>query len=553
MYRIVDNDRISARQTYRLFLFDLIGASTLLVPSFVAGKPGPVGVLSILLGAAAVLFYHAFLTRAMECMGDNCRKKWVRLMERIFYGTVSALTAGYVAHLFARLMCRMLICEVAFWQVLLLLLLPAGYSVLGSVESRARTYEILFWPVLLCLFGALFLALGDIQYPYYEISSLPTGKEVFSGAYLVFLTFGAVAYMPFFRSHILHKRQLCAGVKMAILTAIGILIALYLVLVGNFGGRALGNMDYPAVVLLENIQFTGGFVKRLDAFMVAIWFFTLYAILNLNLYWGREMLIAGLKEISCTPLQKMIKNKHFSLGATCFFLLNTFGTALLLENMEGFRRLMQIFLRYGVGPGLILIPLLCVAGCGATELESRSFPMLLAVDREFSDAALEERVGVACVMPVLRSEPDAATVAAAETSGMVWKSDFGGALMACGEEMEKTPDLRHLKVLLLSRSYWEDAQAMADLLDYLRQEPDIPRNTYVCVTENVEEVLALEASLPEDLGSYVEELLEKKAGNQELAWLTTGKMLDEQENRILKFPLPALLVNNSKLSVHTSP
>ena len=125
--------------------------------------------------------------------------------------------------------------------------------------------------------------------------------------------------------------------------------------------------------------------------------------------------------------------------------------------------------------------------------------------------------------------------------------------MACGEEMEKTPDLRHLKVLLLSRSYWEDAQAMADLLDYLRQEPDIPRNTYVCVTENVEEVLALEASLPEDLGSYVEELLEKKAGNQELAWLTTGKMLDEQENRILKFPLPALLVNNSKLSVHTSP
>lgn len=549
MNQIVDNNRISYRQTYRLFLFDIIGVSTLLVPSFVAGEAGPVGVCAILLGAVLILLYYLLMKKAMDSMGNRCRCRWISILVRVVYGTVATTTAGYVAYLFAELMCKMLIKEASYWQVLFLLLIPSGYSVLGSIESRARTYEILFWPVLLCLFAAMFLALGDIQYQYYEIVELPGPGKVLRGAYLTFLTFGAVAYLPFFRGHVMHRKRLCGCVFWAILTGIGILLALYLVLVGSFGGRMLGTMDYPAVVLLENIQFTGGFVKRLDAFMVAIWFFTLYAMLNLNLFWGREMLLAGLKEL---PVRLRIGEKKLALVATVFLLANIFGTAMLIANMETFKRIIQGFFWYAVGPLMILIPVLCLVGCGATELEARSFPLLVAVDEKPGDIAGKIYVGVSYVMPILRSEPDASTVASEPETGMVWKSDFGGAMMACQDEMEKIADFNHLKVVLVSEAFWEDSESMGDLVDYLRQESEFPRNTYICVAKDVEEVLDLGESLATDLGTYLEEMIEKKAKEEDITWLTMGKLMDEQVNHTLEFDVAKIRVNNSKLSVNTS-
>jgi hypothetical protein len=41
---------------------------------------------------------------------------------------------------------------------------------------------------------------------------------------------------------------------------------------------------------MSMIQFKGGFLKRLDAIMLAVWFFTLFALLSLNLYYGSLLL-----------------------------------------------------------------------------------------------------------------------------------------------------------------------------------------------------------------------------------------------------------------------
>ena len=40
---------------------------------------------------------------------------------------------------------------------------------------------------------------------------------------------------------------------------------------------------------MSTIQFEGNFLKRMDALMLAVWFFTLYALMNLHLHYGVRM------------------------------------------------------------------------------------------------------------------------------------------------------------------------------------------------------------------------------------------------------------------------
>ena len=63
-----------------------------------------------------------------------------------------------------------------------------------------------------------------------------------------------------------------------------------MLLVGNFGVNSLANLRFPVITLMSTIQFEGNFLKRMDALMLAVWFFTLYALLNLHLHYGVRML-----------------------------------------------------------------------------------------------------------------------------------------------------------------------------------------------------------------------------------------------------------------------
>ena len=58
----------------------------------------------------------------------------------------------------------------------------------------------------------------------------------------------------------------------AIFTYAGILFLLYAVLLGNFGKYSLSEIEFPAVVLMSDVQIKGSFFKRADALMLSVWF-----------------------------------------------------------------------------------------------------------------------------------------------------------------------------------------------------------------------------------------------------------------------------------------
>ena len=61
-----DNNKISIRQIFRLFVFDFVGESTLILPSALAGFSGNDGLFSILLGGVLGSLYLCYLTWVMN-------------------------------------------------------------------------------------------------------------------------------------------------------------------------------------------------------------------------------------------------------------------------------------------------------------------------------------------------------------------------------------------------------------------------------------------------------------------------------------------------------
>ena len=64
----VNNGKISSRQTMRLFVFDLMGIATLLLPPYLAKLCGASGIYAILIGTGCGYVYLLYLGWVMKKM-----------------------------------------------------------------------------------------------------------------------------------------------------------------------------------------------------------------------------------------------------------------------------------------------------------------------------------------------------------------------------------------------------------------------------------------------------------------------------------------------------
>lgn len=530
-----DNKRISGRQAFRLLTYDLLGLGTLLAPTVIGRTAGRDGIFCIAIGLLAALLYLKLLS---GILGDMKEDYAVYLREQLgrFCGNLVlagylvyfVLLAAYTAYMFANLVLTNLLREESFWLVLILILLLSCYSLWEGLEGRARVYEILFWIIMIPFFLMLFSALDEIKVDYWTpiFSADPGG--VISGSYYVFLMLAPVFLMLFLGGSVKKKEALTAAARRALLLVVGIHAALYLILLGIFGANALGTMKFPAVTLMSSVRISGGFLKRTDAFMFAVWFFTLYALLNSMSYYGAMML----KELTAyKKAQKERKAERVATAAVLAAVLAAAGTfyrsAVILKDYEA-------FLWYVGTPFVVLAPLLAkccsffrkrgareklgakgravgmllfvlaagtvLSGCGTAELEERSFPIEAAV----KDTDLFEQ-----------------------------------AWLEASEGGNRVIDYNHLKVVIISQSLLEDQEAAQELLVMLEKKTDVPRSTYVVAAKEPEEILSLESG-GESIGNYLEQLFENVSEVKKTAYPTLGTMYQEQQNRQETLMIPVV-------------
>lgn len=294
----VNNGKISSRQTMRLYVFDLMGIATLLLPPYLAILCGANGIYAILIGTGCGFAFLFYLGWIMKKMGtdfgtylNTCTKPWVGKLIFCWIFFHSIFTAGFCAYVFTNLMKYSLVQDASYFLILFLIVLAAAYAVSGGIESRARAYEVLFWFILVPYMAMMLATVRNVKLRYLAPVLQWDSTNLGKGIYLVFLLLTPLFFSLFLigEKEKNYGRNIVKTIFFSILLSGIILLGSYVLLLGNFGVDSLASLRFPIVTLMSTIQFEGNFLKRMDALMLAVWFFTLYALLNLHLHYAVRM------------------------------------------------------------------------------------------------------------------------------------------------------------------------------------------------------------------------------------------------------------------------
>ena len=524
-----ENNQISGRQVFRLLTYDFLGMGTLLLPTMLADTAGRDGIFCILAGILSTFLYLKLLRYLLKGMKtsypDFLKQKCGKVCGYVLWGgyfLYFILMASYTAYLFSTLMLNGLVENVSFYLVLMLILLLAFYGMAGGIEGRARVYEILFWFLMIPLFLMLFAACREVKPAYWSPVFVADGKEVLSGSYYVLFCYSMVSIVLFLKEYVADRRKCVGAAEKAVWFSGGVFAVLYLILIGLFGAEALAQMKFPAVTMMSRVQITGGFLKRTDAFMFSIWFFTLYAMLNSMVFYSGNLAAKVIRDCG-----GYLEGKKRMLPYLILLLL-VYGVTVLFYRNQQFLDCVT-FLLWKIGtPFVVGVPvLLCLTGerkkhnkkvrvlvlvlvcflfgclflqgCNVAELEDKAFPVLLNI----------------------RDQDDFQNV---------WLNhEYAG---------NKEVDYNHLKVVLIERSFLEKEAEVEDMLSMLEQEKEVPWNAYVMTTESCDRLAQTEGELDVLLGNYLEELLENTSGIDQKAYPTLGMLYEERVNHLETLYIP---------------
>lgn len=292
-----ENRQISKRQIRRLLIYDLFGIGTLLLPVFLTEFAGRDGIFCIFGAWLLLLCYLKFL----EKMKQGVKKNYTEYLKQnvgnfvskfflVIYFIYAVLFGAYALFTSASVIQRCLLREESFWLITFFLCLIGAYGVYAGMEGRARVYELLFWFLMLPLFLMLLFSMSQIHAEYWCPIFDTGSKNMAHGIYLVVIFCGVLFLLPFLFGFARQKNQVVSAARQALAFFSIINVTVILILMGIFNVGALKEQRFPIITLMSMVDLPGGFLKRQDAFMVAIWFFTLYAFLNTGLFYSEYCL-----------------------------------------------------------------------------------------------------------------------------------------------------------------------------------------------------------------------------------------------------------------------
>lgn len=549
-----ENNKISDRQVFRLLTYDFLGIGTLLLPTMLANTAGRDGIFCILAGLILAFLYLKILQYLMQNTEKSypdylkkCCGKVIGYLLWCGYFLYFMLMASYTAYLFSTLMLNGLVENISFYLVLLLILIVAFYGMAGGIEGRARVYEMLFWFLMIPLFLMLLAACREVKTAYWSPVFSTGFKEVFRGSYYVFFCYSIVTLVLFLKEYVTDSVKYRKAAGKAVWFSGGVFAVLYLVLVGLFGVDALAQMKFPAVTMMSRVQITGGFLKRTDAFMFGIWFFTLYALLNSMVFYSGNLVAKAIRDCG-----GYLEGKKRMLPYVILLLL-VYGVAVLFyRNQQILDSVTLLLWKIGT-PFVTGVPvLLCLAGRkpdrGTEERRTKKGRMEERSSKEQKDERKNRKkkvcvVVLACFLfgclflqgcNVAELEDKAFPV----LLNIRDQDDFQSVWLNHEYAGNKKVDYNHLKVVLIEQSFLEKEAAVDGMLSMLEQEKEIPWNAYVMTTDSCENLAQTEEELDTLLGNYLEELLENTSGISQKAYPTLGMLYEERANHLETLYIP---------------
>ena len=187
-----------------------------------------------------------------------------------------------------------------------------------------------------------------------------------------------------------------------------------------------------------------------------------------------------------------------------------------------------------------------INACNSTEIEERCFPMLVVVDY---DDDWKQVLYCDDFPRTNNTNTESKGTSTEEKKDKLSNSlqsgkTFAESKKAFEARLNKIPDYNHLKMILLDEEFVQQQTLYNDMLDTLVTTEEFPRNTYVCITDDVGDFLELADGLEDDLGTYLEQYLEHHEEKKDRL-LTLGDLLDEKANQDMIVYVPYLEVENN--------
>lgn len=349
------NQKISARQVKRTLTLELLGISTLLLPSFVASHSGVDGFFALAVGGICALLLLCFWKKYFE---KDCFFSCIdgvgaviRIPIQIFYGIGFLGIAGYTLYLLTSLIEKQLLGKNFEPVIVLTLTATAFFGLLRGLECRVRVYEVLYYFLIIPLLVILGLACTGVDpnaWTQVAVSSAPKFAE---SCYVSFLFFSGISLYTLFQSSCKNVKAAYRGTKHALFVVLGLNLVIYLILLGVFQSELLAHLDWPVIDLMAVVKLPGNFLERQDALMVGIWFFCLFAFLDSMLFYAIECMI----KIQIIKKQQNSHRKKWLL--TGVLTMVVFIIALILLHDETLAKWLFFAYLCGVLPIMLFLPI----------------------------------------------------------------------------------------------------------------------------------------------------------------------------------------------------
>lgn len=545
----MQNGKISLRQYKRLLFFDMVGLGLVILPDLLARHAERAGGCSIFLGALLASLYGGLL---LACMRGGVRERsWLYLP----YGIYLLFVGAFGLYLLADLVHTFLLPEESFLLLTVLILLLVLYSRRAGLEGRGRTFEVLFWPMLLLLI--ILLALGASSLRGMNLFPLQLSKKGFAflGWYPAFLVFSSCQFVFFMgdglEDGVDQKAQWKGTCEMIWLSAL-VLFLTYEMLLGSFGSQALAAAETPIMIFTSNIVIPGGFLRRQEALVAGVCFAGLIAFCGSGLHYGIFCIKRGL------GLEKKAHKKGEKavvwLSALAMLLISlgqyyygrkSGGLVVLLAWLSALALCFPFFLmerkkrKRGMALAVLCLGMVLFGcGCSVQELENKSFPMVMTLRAEDGDCVLTYKY-----MDLSRvSEKEKTKQGSDELT--VRSSSVRGVIRRMDEKNGKILDLNHVKVLLLEAEFLEEKDFMQELVEIGNSGVDLPGNMIVFVAEDVDAISNLQEEMDEDLGNYLAEMLEGNPNYEDTSGATFKSLICDWYNGGSSTILPSLGVQD---------
>lgn len=182
---------------------------------------------------------------------------------------------------------------------------------------------------------------------------------------------------------------------------------------------------------------------------------------------------------------------------------------------------------------MIYLAVLCLGGCGNTELEERNFPLAASV------TLTKENYQMAFGFEQLKNVADEKSEKENTSVLLAEGKDCMELFLHADGENPGEMDYNHLKALILNRSLLEDEKRLGAFLGYLEEENLFSRNTLLFVTEDEpDQVMEMDTVLKEPVGTYLNERIASDERFKDSEAVTLGSLFRiwENENENLWIP-----------------